>query len=264
MPGPVHQFHAAAFVENLSLKDLVAAYPEARRSAHQLRYGTPVGDGAEGDVFIYPFGAIVFRDVPVDARARELARLRAARPGLTATTVSEDLTVREDPGRKPDVAEGALTLDHLSPERTSIIALTVAQSAAMEYYERIVDEMFSRTDRMVQRLETKGTVPFRTKPMHKFIGAAVGTRNEVLTVLHLLDKPDEAWDDPGMDRIYDELRAEFDLVDRYQALELKLRSIQEALELVLDVARDRRLVLLEAAVVMLIVLEIAVSLLHLK
>ena len=63
-----------------------------------------------------------------------------------------------------------------------------------------------------------------------------------------------------MDRIYDELRAEFDLVDRYQALELKLRSVQEALELVLDVARDRRLVLLEAAIVLLIVLEIVLSL----
>ena len=77
----------------------------------------------------------------------------------------------------------------------------------------------------------------------------------MLSILHLLDKPDEAWDDPGMDRIYDELRAEFDLVDRYQALELKLRSVQEALELVLDVARDRRLVLLEAAIVLLIVLR---------
>jgi uncharacterized Rmd1/YagE family protein len=264
MPGPVHGFHAAAFVENLSLKDLASAYPEARRTAHQLHYSAPAADGADGDVFIYPFGAIVFRDLPPDARARELARLRAARLGLTATTVVEELTVREDPGRKPDVAGGALTLDHLTPERASIVALTVAQSAAMEYYERIVDEMFSRTDRMVHRLETRGTVPFRVKPMHRFIGAAVGTRNEVLTVLHLLDKPDEAWDDPGMDRIYDELRAEFDLVDRYQALELKLRSIQEALELVLDVARDRRLVLLEATVVILILLEIVVSFLHIK
>jgi uncharacterized Rmd1/YagE family protein len=261
MGGPIHVFQAAAFVENLSLKDLAAAYPEAKRSAHQMRYA--VG-GSDGDVFIYPFGAIVFRDLPPEARARELDRLRAARPGLTATTVVEELTVREDPGRKPDVAEGQLILDHLSPERATIVALTVAQSAAMEYYERIVDEMFARTDRMVQRLETRGTVPFRVKPMHRFIGAAVGTRNEVLTILHLLDKPDEAWDDPGMDRIYDELRAEFDLVDRYQAMELKLRSVQEALELVLDVARDRRLVLLEAAVVVLIVLEIAVSFFHFR
>jgi uncharacterized Rmd1/YagE family protein len=256
--GLVHVFHADAFVENVSLKDLAAVYPEARRRAHELFYRV---DG--GAVFIYPFGAIVFRDLPAAARARELARLRAARPGLTPATVVEEMNVREDPGRAPDVTDGILTLDQLTADRASVVALTVAQSAAMEYYERIVEEMFVRTDRLVQRMEAQGTVSWRTKPLHRFIGAAISTRNEVLTILHLLDKPDEAWDDPGMNQIYDELRAEFDLVDRYQALELKLRSVQEALELVLDVARDRRLVLLEVAIVVLIVLELAFTVLRL-
>jgi uncharacterized Rmd1/YagE family protein len=257
--GSVHLFEAAAFVENLPLKDLAPLYPEARRSVHHLHFRT-----AGGDVFIYPFGAVVFRDVPAEAREAELERLRRARPGLTKTTVLEEITVREDPGREPDVADGTLTLDRLSPDRASVVALTVAQSAAMEYYERIVEEMFARTDRLVERLEQRGTVPLRTRPMHQFIGAAVGTRNEVLSVLHLLDKPDEAWEDPGMNRIYDELRAEFDLVDRYQALELKLRSVQEGLELVLDVARDRRLVLLETAIVLLIIFEITLTLLRVR
>jgi uncharacterized Rmd1/YagE family protein len=120
--------------------------------------------------------------------------------------------------------------------------------------------MFGRTDRLVEQLELRGTVPILTRPLHRFIGAAIGARNEVLSVLHLLDKPDETWDDPGIDRIYEELRAEFDLADRYQSLELKLRSIQEALELVLDVARDRRLVLLELAIVLLILFEIGLAL----
>jgi required for meiotic nuclear division protein 1 len=257
--GLVHVFHAAAFVENLSLKDLAAVYPEARRRPHELFYRVE-----EGAVFIYPFGAIVFRDLTEVTRDRELERLRRARPGLTRATVIEELNVREDPGRSPDVAEGLLTLDQLTPARASVVALTVAQSAAMEYYERIVEEMFARTDQLVQRMEARGTVSLRTRPLHKFIGAAISTRNEVLTILHLLDKPDEAWDDPGMNLIYDELRAEFDLVDRYQALELKLRSVQEALELVLDVARDRRLVLLEEAVVVLILLEILLTFFRLR
>jgi len=257
--GSTHLFQAAAFVENLQLKELAPFYPEARRTVHQLRFRA-----AAGDVFIYPFGAVVFHDVPVAARQAELERLRRARPGLTKTAVLEEITVREDPGREPDVTDGTLTLDHLSPDRASVVALTVAQSAAMEYYELIVEDMFARTDRLVDRLEKKGTVPLRTRPMHQFIGAAIGTRNEVLSVLHLLDKPDEAWEDPGMNRIYDELRAEFDLADRYQALELKLRSVQEALELVLDVARDRRLVLLEGAIVLLIVLEIVLTVVRVR
>lgn len=253
----VHAFHAAAFVENLSLKDLTASYPEARRTARELSFRA--GEG--GMVFIYPFGAVVFMDLPPAARDEELARLRRTRPDLTSTPViNEEITVREDPGRKPDVADGVLSLDYLTPERASVVALTVAQSAAMEYYERIVDQMFGRTARLVERLEAKGTVPVLTRPLHRFIGAAIGTRNEVLSILHLLDKPDEAWDDPGMDPIYDELRAEFDLVDRYQSLELKLRSVQESLELILDVARDRRLVLLEAAIVLLIIVEIVLTL----
>jgi uncharacterized Rmd1/YagE family protein len=252
----LHAFHAAAFVENLSLKELASGYPKAKRSAHELRVELDAG----GEMFIYPFGAVVFRDVPPAEREAELGRLHGLRGGLTSTAViKEDFAVCEDESVDPHVSEGVLTLDRTTPARASIIALTVAQSAAMEYYERIVEEMFEKTERLVERLEARGTVPFQTRPLHRFIGAAIGTRNEVLSVLHLLDKPDEAWDDPGIDRIYGELRAEFDLVDRYQSLELKLRSVQEALELVLDVARDRRLVLLEAAIVVLIVFEILLT-----
>jgi uncharacterized Rmd1/YagE family protein len=84
----------------------------------------------------------------------------------------------------------------------------------------------------------------------------------VFTVLTLLDKPDAIWEDPALDRIYDDLRAEFDLVDRYGSMEQKLRSVQEALQLVLDVARDRRMWLLELFIGALIVLEVLLELLR--
>ena len=99
-------------------------------------------------------------------------------------------------------------------------------------------------------------MPLRTRRLYRFIGEAISTRSEVLQVLHLLDKPDAAWDDPEMDRIYGDLRAEFDLVDRYRALELKLRAVQESLELLAEVARDRRVLWLEMIVVVLILLEV--------
>jgi uncharacterized Rmd1/YagE family protein len=254
--GPIHTFHAVAFVENLPLKELAPSYPEAKRTPHELSFVTPSG----GIVFMHPFGAVVFYDVPVPAREQELSRLFRVRPGLTSVTVKEEFAVREDPGMPPDVVNGVLTIDKMSFERAGVVALTVAQSAAMEYYERIVEDLFGKTDKLVDRMEKVGTMPMSTRPLHRFIGAAVGTRSEVLSIMHLLDRPDALWDDPGADSIYEQLRAEFDLVDRYQALELKLRAVQEALELVLDVARDRRLLLLEASIVMLIVLEIVLSL----
>src|SRR4051794_7521213 len=258
MNGALHTFHAVAFVENLSLKELAQSYPEAKRTPHELSFVTPSG----GTVFMYPFGVVVFYDVAPNARDAELTRLHRFRPGLTSATVKEEFSVREDPGMTPDVVNGVLTIDKMNFERASVVALTVAQSAAMEYYDRIVDQMFGQTDKLVDRLEQVGTMPLSTRPLHRFIGAAIGTRSEVLSILHLLDRPDALWDDPGADAIYGQLRAEFDLVDRYQALELKLRSVQEALELVLDMARDRRLVLLEVAIVVLIVVEIVLNLWH--
>jgi required for meiotic nuclear division protein 1 len=253
----VHTFHAVAFVENLAIRELTSLYPGAVLGPHELCVGRAEG----GKVFVYPFGAMVFQDVAAAAREAEVKRLREAQPKLTSTTViNEEFTVRVDARSTLRIENGVLSLDSMTAERSSVIAMTVAQSAAMEYYEGIVEEMFVRTDRLVERMEARGTVPFGTRPLHRFIGAAIGVRNEVLSVLHLFDKPDETWEDARIGRIYEELRAEFDMADRYQALELKLRSIQEALELVLDVARDRRLVLLELAVVLLIVFEIVLAL----
>ncbi len=259
MRGPIHTFFATAFVENLSLKELAAHYPTSKRSPHMLWYSPASG----GTVFLFPFGAMVFHDVPAEAREGELARLRSARSVLTLAQGAEDeFTVREEPNARPDMLEGVLVLDRLDFQRSSVVALTIAQSASMEYYERIADQMFSKTEKLVDRLERSGTVPARTRHLHKFIGETVGTRNEVLSILHLLDRPDALWDDPGADRVYEELRSEFDLQDRYQALEHKLHSVQESLELITDVARDRRLVLLEATVVILILFEIVASFVH--
>jgi uncharacterized Rmd1/YagE family protein len=251
-----HQFAAVAFEENLSLRELQGVWSGARLG--RLEMQVPCEGG--GEFFVYPFGAIVFHDVPLERREAELARLRKARPGLTPQVVRESFSVREEPGAKVDIVDGSLVVDALAPSRSAVVALIVAQSAAMEYYERIVAELFRRTFALVDPLEKRGSVPMRTRGLHRFIGQAIGTRGEVIAVLSLLDKPDATWDDPALDRIYDDLRAEFDLLDRYGTLTQKLTGVQEALELVLDVARDRRMWLLELFIGVLIVFEVVLEL----
>ena len=256
MPAAERRFRAVAFPENFVLKELLRSYPQARlHGAKELHL--PVD---EGEMSFYPFGAVTFLDVPPERQAEELERLRQHTPRLSSPAVEEDFVVHEGGREQPRIEGGILAVDRLTHERAEVVALVVAQSAAMEYYERIVDDMFASTDRLVDRLEHSGTVTIRVRGLHRFIGQAVGTRSEVLSILHLLDKPDATWDDRGMDRIYDELRAEFDLLDRFHALEAKLKGVQEALELVLDVARDRRLFIIEASIVLLIVFEIVLSL----
>jgi required for meiotic nuclear division protein 1 len=257
MPTQFHQFNAIAFEENINLRQVAAHFPSARLTLRELRYTCP----PNGAIYVFPFGAMVSHDISAEQRETELSRLRTAMPKLTARVLREDYTVAEDPVFKTGIADGVLRLDLFTPGRAAIVALTVAQSAAMEYYENLVEDLFVRTGSQIEFMERRGTVPFRTRPLHRFMGEAIVTRTEVLSVLHLLDKPDEAWDDPAIDLIYDDLRGEFDLRDRYAALELKLRAIQESLELLVDVARDRRLLLLEIVIVFLILAELLFTIL---
>src|SRR5437763_15332166 len=199
-----HQFAAVAFEENLSLRELSVSYPEATLGLREMRLAT--GDG--GGLFIYPFGAVVFHDVTPERREAELARLYRARPGLTTQVVRESFTVREEPGSRVDIVAGSLLVDEFGEDRAAVVALIVAQSAALEYYERIVAGVFTRTVELVDPLGKHGSVSARVRRLHRFIGEGSATRNEVFTVLALLDKPDATWDDPAMDRIYDELRPE--------------------------------------------------------
>lgn len=256
MAAKLHQFFAVAFEENFSLRQLNSLFPNARTTPHELS----IQLDSNGAMYLYPFGAVAMFDVPVERRKAELDRLHKLIPRLTTKIVQEEYAVAEDASVPIGISDGVLRLDRVTAPRAGIVALTVAQSAAMEYYENLVDSLFVRTRGFVDALERRGTVPFRVRPLHRFIGEAITTRNEVLSVLHLLDKPDAVWEDAAIDRIYNDLRAEFDLSDRYSALESKLRSIQETLELLVQVARDRSLILLEVAIVLLILFEVVANL----
>jgi uncharacterized Rmd1/YagE family protein len=258
--GPeAHSFSVVAFVENFAIKELASVYPEAKRTSHRLRSVRPFG----GQIFAYRFGTIVFHNVAAEAREAELERLRKAQPNLASSKVfSLEFSVREDPTSALGVTDGVLIVDRLDAGRTRLIAMTLAQTAAMEYYERIVDELFTSTHALATGMERSGTVGFGLRPLHRFIGRAIGTRNEVLSVLHLLDRPEEVAGDPGLLPIYKELQEEFELRNRYQSVQQKLGSLQNALELIVEVGRDRRLVLLELTIASLILFEIGLALLR--
>src|SRR5260370_22103520 len=99
-------------------------------------------------------------------------------PKLTAQVIREDYSVLEDPGFSTGIVNGTLRVDRLTPARAGIVSLIVAQSAAMEYYERIVDRLFTRTASFVERLERYGTVQSRARRLHRFSREGPATPRE--------------------------------------------------------------------------------------
>src|SRR5262245_7765805 len=88
-----HRFDAFAFVEDLPPQRVLAIYPEARPWVHALHLGAD-----DGDVFFYPFGAVVFHELDRERREEVLARLRSGTPPLVTDVVREDFVVDEEAG----------------------------------------------------------------------------------------------------------------------------------------------------------------------
>src|SRR5579863_7839845 len=148
MASRVHQFYAVAFEENFSLRQIAPAFPEARTSPLEMF----VPAGTDGGLYFFPFGAIVTHDVPAEHRERLFGRLTQVLPKLTTKVIREEYSVLEDPDAQIDISGGMLQVDRLTPGRAGIVALIVGQSAAMEYYEQIVENLFVRTQKLVERL----------------------------------------------------------------------------------------------------------------
>ena len=109
-------------------------------------------------------------------------------------------------------------------------------------------------------MRTAGRLPGRVGDLVRFIGTCMETKNDIIATLALFDKPDATWDDAELDRLYNALRAELEIDDRFRALESKLRMIQENLVLLVDLSQHRSTWRLEMTVVVLIMFEVLISL----
>jgi uncharacterized Rmd1/YagE family protein len=144
----------------------------------------------------------------------------------------------------------------LDLREVEIISLVLAQSVAMEYHEGDLDALVGALEARARTLAAGGSLRGSTRGMLRVIGSGMTLRTHVVHTLSLLESPTATWEDEALDRMYRALRANFEIEERYRALDHELRIAQDNLALLVDLVRQRHGILLEAAVVALIVLEL--------
>lgn len=213
-----------------------------------------------GRVFRFLFGAVTFWNIAPERIPTILGRMAGEVVSKDKLQIWDDYKVVIAPEAKPKVHFSSLTLNAMTSDRAEVIALILGQSAAMEFYENSTESIWRTLDDTINTLKTTGKVSMRASHLPKTIGIALETRGQVARVLHMLDRSDLLWEDSIMDQLYDDLRASFDLPERYQALEHKLGLIQDTSQLLLDIAGERRFIWLESAIVIMIAFDIIMTL----
>ena len=253
--------HAYGFASQFRLRDLSSCFVGARLRMSKTQIAAEYGP----DRFALgvDFGAIVFVNVSSEERARVLGEVRR-RVAIDEphAPLEEEFLIEITPGVPPD---GKVTFDRVmlaefSTPAIELISLLIAQSVAIDYYEEDLQEILATLDKHIDFVAEKGRIPGSRGDLTRFVARTLATKNQIIAALAVLDKPAVTWEKEALDRLYKAVREMLEIDDRFRSLEYKLRTIQESLELFLDMQQTRHGHVLETIVVVLILFEIVMAL----
>jgi uncharacterized Rmd1/YagE family protein len=209
---------------------------------------------------LFDFGSVVFVGLSADEREPLIRAISARLSPEPHPPLTEDFLLEISAGEASQVKFDRVVLSEPTLPRLKLISLLLAQSVAMDYYDEDVQEILRRSDAITAVLRSEGRLPGRVDDVVKFIGSCMETKNGVIATLALFDKPEATWEDAELDSLYNRLREELELDDRFRALEAKLRMIQDTLVLLVDLSQYRSTWRLEITVVLLILFEVLLML----
>ena len=174
---------------------------------------------------------------------------------------TETATVQVGRGEKDRIGlDGEIFVPDDQIERFMLIATVLSRSVLLAHDEVLVAQAFEQTQPVVHDLKNSGRARMPIREVMKLAGSVLAARHRLTGTAQADERPDLLWDHPELDRLYARLEAEYELKERAEALEHKFATLGDFTEALLDIAQDKRAVRLEAAIIVLIMFEIVLSL----
>lgn len=232
------------------------------RELRRYPYGTLLELRPGEQLMLFDFGAVAH--VGKNAADVETLRMVEAVTGCAVLyRTAETYTLIEAPegqNTPPRVDWDRIALPDDRPDLVTAACLLLAQSAALERFEHAADRLVEEAVLLAQELEATGRPPRRSGPLVTRIGRITRERLQMTSWFYLVDRPEETWRDQKVADLYEALFHNLELPRRHDALLHKLRAVEDATEVILDLGHGRESTQLEWAVVLLIVFEILLSL----
>jgi uncharacterized Rmd1/YagE family protein len=220
----------------------------------------PIAAPTPISAFAFRWGAVVIFGADPADEAALLASL-AQRITNPADSLAEETALIALGAERDGVdAEGVIQLCNSAPERLAVVADSLAKSAALAQQEARIAGALDRLEPAVADLRAAGRLRFSSRALHRQIGHALSAHSRNLARVEAADKPEVLWDHPELERLHARLSDEYELSERGAALERKLGWIGDTIQTLLSLLQARRALGLEAAVVVLVGIEVAFTL----
>lgn len=248
----IRAYHIAQAIDLAEAEKKMGLEP-AWRTRHFVRFAL----APEQWLWVFTFGVIVLLGLPEKEEKKIAKKLGKALTNPAEKFTEETYSVVIDTAAtKDDVQFESVTVKRLASAKMELIALALAQSAAIEAYDVKADEIVSSLEVMNQELAAGGKLNARIRTLSRTLGQNQLILQSILSRIALLDKPDIVWDSAELETLYGNLRSMFELEDRFRIIEVKVDYITKNSSLLLGLLQNRRGDLLELTIIGLILFEI--------
>ncbi|MBV5309469.1 RMD1 family protein [Chromatium okenii] len=213
-----------------------------------------------GHAVLLRSGAVVLFGVAPADEITFIAQLRAFVKEPLERTEHEDLLLTIDAKRSEGVERDRVVLLNTEIARLQVIADILGKSVLLAEQESRVARAFDRIEPLANRLRHHGRGNSDAKTLIRQIGEALAIQQEMVGRGEVGDKPEVVWERSDLERLYLNLEAEYEIRERQVALERKLALINDTAATLLDLLQSKRSIRVEWYIVVLIVVEIALTL----
>ncbi|XP_042003452.1 protein RETARDED ROOT GROWTH-LIKE-like [Salvia splendens] len=212
-------------------------------------------------VVVFQYGSIVLfnvRDHEIDGYLKIVERHAS---GLLPEMRKDEYEVREKPTLHTWMQGGLdyITLQYLNTDGIRTIGSVLGQSIALDYYVRQVDGIVAEFTDINRGMEKTGTFTMQRKKLFQLVGKANSNLADVILKLGLFERSDIAWKDAKYAQIWEYLRDEFELTQRFASLDFKLKFVEHNIRFLQEILQNRKSDFLEWLIIILIGAEILIS-----
>jgi uncharacterized Rmd1/YagE family protein len=204
------------------------------------------------------FGVVTFWNVPKNLREEFIQEISPFVEKFDKNYPYFD-TLKVFTGKEiEDVQFGKVYLTKIDKEKVQVISFVISQSVALERFEKEIEQRVAELERLIGILKSGKITTLREKELLREIGDILAVRQRTISHLSLFDKPETTWERAELERLYNKLFYEFELGDRFDILNEKIRFLADHNKLLLDFISTQRGHFLEIIIIVLILVELLI------
>lgn len=202
------------------------------------------------------FGTVSFWNVGDKLKKQFVSEAAPFVKSLRAFYPFHDKTRVVSGAAKERVTFVKIFLTDVGLEKMKIISYSLSQSVALERYEDEIETNLKELGVIIENLKTRGRPILGERALLKQIGKVLSVKQTAVAHLSLFDKPDEAWESPELESLYNSIQREYEMEDRFDILNEKINFLSDNAKMLMDFIAEKRNAFLEMVIIALFIIDL--------